>query len=180
MEKVKSLAHLPHTGGTTHGGNRFVRTGRLPSIRGKRKIEKRLNELRTRLMEVVPNSQDPRKAVLIEQIVQSEGFQILVGEYVKRVGILNPRKFRQGLLELQPVLGKSLIGFMNSQRQAIGALGMSTKQAEDILDIQDYVRQYDAKKQETSEQKPEKVEADTQELKEAETKEESSTDDEQN
>lgn len=121
-----------NTSRMTHGAASFLRTGRVPSIRGKRRIQKRLNELRAALIEATPGSEDPRKLVLIGQIVEAQGFVMIIGEYVKRAGVLRPDKFRRGLLELQPVLG-SVASFMGAQRAAILALGLDSKKGAEIL-----------------------------------------------
>lgn len=116
-----------------HGAHSFLKTGRVPSIRGKRRIQKQLNEMRSALKEVVSNSEDPRKQVLIGQIIRAEGFLVLIEEYCKRAGILRPDKWRRGIAELHPVLGSSVISFMNSQRAAILALGMEPKEVQPVL-----------------------------------------------
>jgi hypothetical protein len=128
----------------THGALIFQRTGRVPSVKGKRKIQRQLNELRRDLNECVPGAEDPRKRVLIDQIVQTEGYKTLVNEYIRRFGILNPTKFKRGFIEIQPVIGTFLIAAMNSQRQAILALGLDRKEADKVLDLQAYITLKDA------------------------------------
>ena len=79
----------------------------------------------------VPGSEDPRKQVLIGQVVRAEGFQLLAEAFVKRVGLLHPMRLRLGVLAFQPII-EQLVSFQNSQRSALSALGMSRKDLEPL------------------------------------------------
>jgi hypothetical protein len=69
----------------TSGAWLFLKSGRVPSIRGRRRLQKHLTDLRTRLMETVPNSEDPRREIIIAQVLKCEGFLVLIESYLKRV-----------------------------------------------------------------------------------------------
>jgi hypothetical protein len=117
----------------TSGAWLFLKSGnRIPSVRGKRRLQKHLNDLRTRLMEVVPNSSDPRREIIIFQVLKSEFFLRLIMEYLNRAGILNPIAFREGRLEVQGAL-TSCVSFMNAQLRSLQALGLDSAQAQKVL-----------------------------------------------
>lgn len=80
----------------------------------------------------VPGSEDPRKQILIAQVVRAEGFQLLAEAFVKRVGLLHPMRLRLGVLAFQPII-EQLVSFQNSQRAALSALGMDKRDAEGAL-----------------------------------------------
>ena len=114
----------------THGAHSYLRTGRLlPSIRGRRRIARQLNELRAALMESVPGSDDPRKAALIGQVVRAEGFGLILESYLKRFGVLKLGK--GGGVEAQPAMA-TIIGLMHVQRQALMTLGMDRREVETV------------------------------------------------
>lgn len=117
----------------TSGAWLFLKSGnRIPSVRGKRRLQKHLTDLRTRLQEVVPNSSDPRREIIIGQVLKAEGFLVLIEEYLKRAGILCPVAFREGRLEVQGAL-TSCISFMNCQLRALASLGLDSKEAQEVL-----------------------------------------------
>lgn len=125
------------------GAYAFAKTGRIPSIRGQRRIARQLNELRQALISTVPNSGDPRVAALIGQVVRSEGFGMMLETYLKRYGIL--RLTKGGAVETMPAL-RDVIGFMNVQRAAIAALGMDRKELEAIAAPYELVDEKDGAK----------------------------------
>lgn len=114
----------------THGGFSFLRTGRLPTIRGRRRIQRELLELKRRLDEATPGSDDPRRGILISQIIHTEGFILLVEQYLRLAGLL--RATKGGRLEVQPAL-QTVISLMTQQLRAVQALGLDRKQAEAVL-----------------------------------------------
>jgi hypothetical protein len=83
-------------------------------------------------MEVVPNSSDPRREVIIGQVIKCEGFLVLIEEYLKRAGILCPVAFREGRLETHGAL-TACISFMNCQLRALASLGLDKKEALEVL-----------------------------------------------
>jgi hypothetical protein len=116
----------------THGLTRYLHDGRLPSIPGRRGIMRHLAGLKRSLEAEVPGSEDPRKQILIAQVVRAEGFQLLAEAFVKRVGLLHPMRLRLGVLAFQPII-EQLVSFQNSQRAALSALGMDKRDAEGAL-----------------------------------------------
>jgi hypothetical protein len=125
------------------GGYSFLRSGRVPSVRGQRRIARQLNELRAALIGAVPNSDDPRVAALIGQVVRAEGFGMMLETYLKRYGIL--RLTKGGAVETMPAL-RDVIGFMNVERAAIAALGMDVKELEAIKAPYELVDEKDGSK----------------------------------
>ena len=109
----------------------FLRSGRVPSVRGKRRIGRELSALRKKLMEAVPGSDDIRRQVLINQIVRSEGFCLLIESFLRRFGIIDPKVFSQGQVQVQGSLNV-LNSFMNTQARAVSQLGMDSKALEAI------------------------------------------------
>jgi len=128
------------------GAHSYLRTNRVPSIRGKRQIENHLRELRKALVEVVPGADDPRKAILISQVVRAEGFLLLIESYIRRVGVFRADKWRRGIAELQPALASSVISFLNSQRSAVLALGMDMRSTGPELTIAEVIKEFDEAK----------------------------------
>lgn len=121
-----------HTANLEHGGWFWLRHGKLPSVRGKRRIGRELAMLREKLMQAVPGSEDIRKQVLIGQVVKAEGFCLLLESFLKRFGILDPKSFQQGQVQTQGSM-TMLISLMNTQARALAALGLDREQADKIL-----------------------------------------------
>jgi hypothetical protein len=114
-----------------HGAFSFLKNGKVPSIRGGRRIRRELSELRCRLEQVVPGSDDVRKAVLIGQVVKSQGFILLIESFLRRFGVLDLPALSQGKLEAAGALSY-VISFMNTQARAVSSLGMDSKELEAI------------------------------------------------
>lgn len=115
-----------HSVSLKHGLYAYQARGELPTIPGKRQIQRRLDDLKDGLMKAVPDSEDPRRQVLIGQIVKLEGLLILIEEYLKRAGLLRSDRWRRGIAEIHPV-GQQFVSFLNAQRDAIRALGLDRK-----------------------------------------------------
>ena len=127
----------------THGGFSFLRTGRLPTIRGRRRIQRELLELKRRLDEVTPGSDDPRRGVLISQIVHTEGFVLLIEQYLRLSGLL--RATKGGRLEVQPAL-QTVISLMTQQLRAVQALGLDRRELEAVKLPYEIVNEKDGSK----------------------------------
>jgi len=123
-----------------HGLYSAMRAG---SMRGRRTLNKRLGELRTALEQAVTDS--PQRRVLIGQVVRTEGLIEIIEAYFRRAGILDEVKARRGKLEPQPILAKTYLGLLNSQRLALAALGLDGKKPE-TPDIMAYVKAFDKAK----------------------------------
>jgi len=106
--------------------------GRIPSVRGIRKLREELEGIRMRLEEITPGL-NVKKQLLISQIVRTEGQIRLIEMYLRKAGIVRPDKWRRGILDLQPSLSNSYLSFLNSQRLAILALGLDHERTSEIL-----------------------------------------------
>jgi hypothetical protein len=134
-----------NTANLKHGGFVWLRMGRLPSIKGRRRIQRQLNALRRSLMEAIPDSQDPRREILVSQVVRCEGYLLLAESYLRKAGILNPTALRKGSLETQPVLER-IVSFMNTQQRAVAALGLDKETGKEVLDLGRYIELKDKEK----------------------------------
>lgn len=126
-----------------------------PSIRGHRKIQSYLEDLESRLIEMQggPDKITAAQEVLIKSTIEAYGVILLASVYCKDAGILRPDKQKQGVIELQPVLSKQFLAFMNTVRQNLLALGLDKKEAEDVLDLESYIKQRDAEEQASQDDK---------------------------
>jgi len=132
-----------------HGGYLWLKEKRIhPSIRGHEKLQKYLNNLEKDLINDLggPEQLTAAKEIMIKTVVEAYGFVLLSSMYCKKEGILRPDLLKRGIVELQPVLGKQFLAFMNSCRQSLVALGLERK-AEEVIDIQTYIKQFDEKKE---------------------------------
>jgi len=118
---------------------------------GKRKLDKYLAEVERELHEAVSDT-SPQKRLLISQAVRAEGIQRILEVYFKKAGLLDPGKFRRGKLDAQPVL-REYYSAMTQQRQALQALGLDKKEAEDTLDPYTYLKLKDQEKKDEMEKK---------------------------
>jgi hypothetical protein len=59
---------------------------------------------------------------------------------MRKIGIIQPKKLSKGILELQPVL-KFWISLLNTQRQAILALGLDPQDIQEKFDLDAYVKE---------------------------------------
>ena len=126
-----------------------------PSIRGHRKIQAYLEDIESQLqgMQGGPDKLTAAKQILIKSTVEAYGVILLASVYCKDAGILRPDKKKKGVIELQPVLGKQFLAFMNTIRQNLLALGLDKKEAEDVLDLDTYIKQRDAESQASQDDK---------------------------
>jgi hypothetical protein len=131
-------------GHVTHGIYGWLRTGKInPSVRGFKRLQRYLRDIEKNLtadlggVESISAAQE----ILIKSTVQALGVLLLAGAYTQRYSILDPAKARRGILELQPVLGRSYIAFLNTIRCNLVALGLDRKKAEEALDLGKYLSQ---------------------------------------
>jgi len=132
-----------------HGAHIWLKEKKIhPSIRGHEKIQKYLADLEKDLIKDLggPEQLTAAKEIMIKTVVEAYGFILLSTLYCKKEGILNPMLLKRGVVELQPVLSRQFIAFMNSCRQSLVALGLERK-AEEVIDIQTYIKQFDEKKE---------------------------------
>jgi len=124
-----------------------------PSIRGHRKIQAYLEAMESQLQDMQGGSMTAAKQILIKSTVEAYGVILLTSVYCKDAGILRPDKKKKGVIELQPVLGKQFLAFTNTIRQNLLALGLDKKEAEDVLDLDTYIKQRDAESQASQDDK---------------------------
>lgn len=115
-----------------HGAWSLARSGKVPTIRGARALGQRLEELQAELEKNTPKL-NVKKELLIGQIVKTEGMICMIEMYLKKQGILRPDQYRRGIITPQPALSSTYLSLINSQRQAIMALGLEPIQMEEIL-----------------------------------------------
>lgn len=127
-----------------HGLYAFKLTGKVPSIRGARKLMHDLSRLRSELEAVTPGM-NVKKSLLIDQVVSARGFMRLFEMYCKQQGILNPRLYPRGVTDFQPGF-KTYLSFAAQQHKALLALGLNTEEAEKVLTPIEYIEQFDKAK----------------------------------
>ncbi|MGB7294200.1 MAG: hypothetical protein WBC70_01295 [Candidatus Aminicenantales bacterium] len=110
-----------------HGVNVFLQTGKLPSVRGKRLLNKYLRLLEKDLSDALGGDPTPQQEVLVRQVLRAEGVLRLIEIWLQKVPAISSKGWKRGSLELQPVLAQSYGFFLNVQRQAILALGLDRK-----------------------------------------------------
>ena len=109
----------------------FKVTGKVPSVRGARKLQSDMDQLEKTLEEITPQI-NAKKVLLIRQIVRTETLTRLIELYMKTHGILQPYKARRSILELQPAIAGAYLSLMTQQRNSIMALGLDPQQIEAI------------------------------------------------
>jgi hypothetical protein len=119
-------------GNLKHGVNVFLQTGKLPSVRGKRLLNKYLRQLEKDLTAALGGSPTPQQGILIRQVLRAEGVLRLIEMWLQRVPAINSKGWKLGSLELQPCLSQSYGFFLNVQRQAVLSLGLG-KKSEEVL-----------------------------------------------
>ena len=140
-EKGKFLAG--NKSAVKHGCYSFKVDGKVPSVRGARKLKQELNRIREEL-EASVTKLSIKEELLINQVISAVGFCSLFEAFCVKAGILNPRKWRNKTVEFQPGF-QTYLSMMNSQRSALMALGLDEK-AEEVLTTLEYIKQYDEKK----------------------------------
>jgi len=114
-------------GNQKHGVNVFLQTGKLPSVRGKRLLNKYLRQLEKDLRAALGGSPTPQQDVLVRQVLRAEGVLRLIEIWLQKVPAISGKGWKRGSLELQPCLSQSYGFYLNVQRQAILALGLDRK-----------------------------------------------------
>jgi len=128
-----------------HGAYSLARAKKVPSFRGVRALVRHLDQVKVNLEKATPEL-NVKKEILIGQVVKTEEKLCLMDMWIRKTGILRPDRARRGLLELQPCLAYSYLGFMNSQRLALMALGLDTEEAEKVLTPIEYIKKFDKAK----------------------------------
>lgn len=144
-EKKKKVKHGIHT---------WLDKGRInPSVRGYRKLQKHLEDMESQLQDMQGGKVTAAKRILIKSTVEAYGVILLASVYCKDAGILRPDKRKAGVIELQPVLGNQFLAFMNTIRQNLLALGLDKVEADDVMDLEQYIKQRDGALQASEDKK---------------------------
>jgi len=131
-----------------HGIHTWLDQGRInPSVRGYRKLQKHLEDIEAQLQDMQGGKVTAAKQILIKSTIEAYGVILLASVYCKDAGILRPDKKKNGVIELQPVLGKQFLAFMNTIRQNLIALGLDKKEAEKILTIEELAKKVEKEEQ---------------------------------
>ena len=138
--------------GLKHGAFSLARVRNIPSVRGVRALAKHLDRVKIELEKATPDL-NVKKEILISQVVKTEEKICLMDMWLRKVGMIKADKARKGLLELQPCLAKSYLGFMNTQRLALMALGFEKGMSERILTPMEHAAMVDREIAEKKSQK---------------------------
>lgn len=139
-----------------HGIYFWLKMGRVnPSVRGYKKLQRYLEDMERDLIDLQggPEKLTAAKEILIKATIEAYGVLLLASMYCKRDGILRPDLLKKGIVELQPVLGKQFLSFLNVLRQNLVVLGINKEQGDGILDLQSYVKEKYGKKEEDNAEK---------------------------
>jgi len=132
-----------------HGIYFWLKTGRVnPSVRGYKKLQRYLEDMERDLIDLQGGSEKltAAKEILIKATIEAYGVLLLASMYCKRDGILRPDLLKKGIVELQPVLGKQFLSFLNVLRQNLVVLGINKEQTDEVFDLQEYAREKYGKK----------------------------------
>lgn len=104
-----------------HGIYTWIKHGQLPSIRGKRKIQKVLEELEEGLIADYggPEGISTSQEILIRSTVKALGVPFLIEMFINKYG---PIIIKGRAIELHPILSKNYLAFFNTIRQNLLAL----------------------------------------------------------
>jgi len=124
-----------------HGGYSLLTKGELPENR--KYIRQYLTEVREGLIEDIgPREIDLTTAqkVLIDRIVSKLGIVRCIEEHIRENTVMRGH-------DLAPSLRKSYLAYNNSIRLDLQALGIDKRQADEVTDVQAYIRQFDEEKE---------------------------------
>ena len=131
-----------------HGGWLFLRTSEIP--KEKHHIELHLNRLRQGIVDALGGDENINEGqtILINQIVQFQGFLDLVHLYLKEEA--TPFYVEEERLHIQPALSGFYISCANSISRNIERLGLNRAITKKLPDLKQYIA---IKKKETKEKK---------------------------
>lgn len=139
--KSRMAAKLKHGGQTlTHGGYSFLAKGTLPEHR--KYILRYLTAAREGLVRDLGPTEDnltTAQIILIDRIVSKLGVIRCIEEHTRENGV-----FRGS--NLAPALGMNYISWNNSVRIDLDKLGIHKRVADNVPDIQDYIKSKYGKK----------------------------------
>lgn len=123
-----------------HGGYSFLVKGELPENR--KHVLKYLTAARENLIkDLGPTEEDLTTAqiIIIDRIVSKLGVIRCIEEYIRENSVMVGQ-------DLAPALKASYLAYNNSVRLDLRELGINKKQADETLDVQAYIKQFDEKK----------------------------------
>lgn len=123
-----------------HGGYSFIARGKLPEHR--RYLLRYLSSVREGLIrDLGPTEADLTTAqmLLIDRITTKTGVIRCIEEHIRENSVMIGHN-------LAPALGKGYIAYNNSIRLDLRELGINKKRADETLDVQAYIKQFDEKK----------------------------------
>jgi hypothetical protein len=112
-------------GNITHGLGFFLRTGRIsPTVYGHRRLQEYLRDMERALVEEQGGAKQLsiKEELLIKSSMEAYGIILLAAMYCKKHGVLEPKKLKDGIIDLQPILSRSMIAYQNTLRQNLLAL----------------------------------------------------------
>jgi hypothetical protein len=127
-----------------HGIYFWLKSGRInPSVRGHKKLQRYLEDVEADLINCLggPEKVSAGQEILIKGTIEAYGVILLASMYCKKEGILRPDMFEKGVIELQPVLGKQLLSFLNTVRLNLISLNLNQGKVEEVLDLQRYLKE---------------------------------------
>ena len=126
-----------------YGGHSFIATGKIPVVRGTRKLRKELIKIQRELEDNIPDL-NAKKLLLVNQIIKSHGFTCLFEMYCRKAGLLDPVQTKRGQVAFQKGF-KVYISLLNVQKSAIMALGLDERQAEEALTPYEIIKREEEK-----------------------------------
>lgn len=100
-----------------HGIYLWIKHNQLPSLRGKRKVQKAIEDIEKRLVQELGGWKNitAGQELLARAVVKCFGVLLLSELFINKYGPLNPVLARRGVLEYQPIF-KAWATFQNSLR----------------------------------------------------------------
>jgi len=131
-----------------HGVDGLIKRGRLPSLRGKRRVQKALDELEAGLVKELGGWKNisPQQEIILRSTLTCHAVVLLTQLFINKYGPLRPDQARRGVLCYHPLLERTLATYINTARLNLeklfpGGLGKSKAKEESLAS---YVkRKYD-------------------------------------
>lgn len=130
----------------THGIYKLLKHGQLPSIRGKRKVQKCLEDIEASLIKDYggPENISTAQEIIIRATTKALGVLHLAELYVNEYG---PIRKKGNDIELRAILGKNYLSYLNSIRQNLLALKeLGSGKPEKVVDLGRYIEETYGKK----------------------------------
>lgn len=139
-DKTKPITLHPRRS-MTHGGYSYLTRGELPE--GRDYIEKYLTGARMGLIsDLGPIESDLTTAqlILIDRVIAKLGCLRCIEEFARVDGVIKGNR-------LAPPLAGNYLAYSNSIRLDLTALGINKRVSAEALDVQEYIKQFDAEKE---------------------------------